>query len=296
MKKTKFASIDIGSNAIRLLIANVYETKNKVFYRKCSLLRVPIRLGLESFIHGEISKQKQYKLTEAMKAFKILINIHEVSNYMACATSALREAKNGKKIIKEIYEETDIKIESISGKEEASIIFNSQIAEELSPDKDYLYVDVGGGSTEITLFSKKEVEFSASFNIGTLKLVGNCVPKGEFLRLKECLLDIAPPCKSIEIIGTGGNINKIAKMKCQNNDRKLTYNQLVNISEELKQYSTDDLILNYDMNPDRADVIIPALTIFLSIMEWSKSQIIHMPKIGVSDGLIHMLYTRKNIK
>jgi len=290
MKIMKFGAIDIGSNAIRLLFMNVFEVGENTYFKKSSLIRVPIRLGTDTFIDKFISPRKADKLINSMKAFKNLMNVHEVVKYRACATSAMREASNGAEIIKKIEEESDIKIEIINGKEEASIIFDNKIADKLNPKKDYLYVDVGGGSTELTLFSKGICTFSASFNIGTIKILRNCVPNGEFIRLKECLLDICPNCDNLEIIGSGGNINRLVKLSIPKKDKFLSYQELRNIYDELKMFSYEELMINYDMNPDRADVIIPAATIFLSIMEWAKAEIIHVPKIGVTDGIVHQLY------
>lgn len=291
MKIMKFAAIDIGSNAIRLLFMNVLEDGGNTHFKKSSLVRVPIRLGTDTFIDKFISLDKADKLIKSMNAFRNLMDVHEVVNYRACATSAMREASNGVEVIQRIENESGIKIDVINGKEEASIIFDNKIADTLDPSKDYLYVDVGGGSTELTLFSKGTCKFSASFNVGTIKILRDCVPKGEFIRIKECLLDVCPNCENIEIIGSGGNINRLVKLaNIPKNEKILTYQELKSLYYDLKQFSHRELMLNYDMNPDRADVIIPAATIFLSIMEWAKADRIHVPKIGVTDGIIHQLY------
>lgn len=290
MKIMKFAAIDIGSNAIRLLFMNVFEEGGNTHFKKSSLIRVPIRLGTDTFIDKFISPAKEEKMIKAMKAFRNLMEVHEIVSYRACATSAMREAANGIDIIKRIEKEANITIDIISGKEEASIIFDNKIADKLDPSRDYLYVDVGGGSTEITLFSKGICTFSASFNVGTIKILRDCVPKGEFIRIKECLLDVCPNCEDVEIIGSGGNINRLVKLSAPKKDKFLSYHELKYIYEELKQCSQDELMIGYDMNPDRADVIIPAATIFLSIMEWAKADKIHVPKIGVTDGIVHQLY------
>jgi len=290
MKIMKFAAIDIGSNAIRLLFMNVFEEGGNTHFKKSSLIRVPIRLGTDTFIHKFISLDKADKLIKSMKAFRNLMEVHEIVNYRACATSAMREAANGAEIIRQIEKESNITIDIIDGKEEASIIFDNKIADQLDPEKDYLYVDVGGGSTEVTLFSKGVCNFSASFNVGTIKILRDCVPKGEFIRIKECLLDICPSCENIEIIGSGGNINRLVKLSAPKKEKFLSYQELKNIYDELRQYSNEELMINFDMNPDRADVIIPAATIFLGIMEWAKADKIHVPKIGVTDGIVHQLY------
>ena len=290
MKILKFAAIDIGSNAIRLLIMNVIEHKGKSHFKKSSLLRVPLGLGTDSFIHGHISEGKTEMLIKTMKAFRHLMDIHQAISYRACATSALREANNGMQIIQRIKQETGIFINIISGKEEARIIFSNHIAEEMDPNKYYLYVDVGGGSTDITLFANGKQHLSSSFNIGTLKILSNRVPPGEFIQLKEFLLDISTNGHQIEIIGSGGNINKILKYSPNNSQKQLTYHQLKGIYDRIKALSRENRMIKLDMNPDRADVIIPAATIFLSIMEWGGIHLIHVPKIGISDGIVHMLY------
>ncbi|PKQ68211.1 hypothetical protein BZG01_05590 [Labilibaculum manganireducens] len=290
MKIMKFAAIDIGSNAIRLLFMNVLEEGGNAHFKKSSLVRVPIRLGTDTFIDKIISADKAEKLIKSMKAFRNLMDVHEVVNYRACATSAMREAVNGTEIIQRIENESGIKIDVINGKEEASIIFDNKIADTLDPSKDYLYVDVGGGSTELTLFSKGICKFSASFNVGTIKILRDCVPKDEFIRIKECLLDVCPSCENIELIGSGGNINRLVKLAAPKKEKFITYQEFKSIYYDLKQYSYQELMINFDMNPDRADVIIPAATIFLSIMEWANADKIHVPKIGVTDGIVHQLY------
>lgn len=290
MKIIKFAAIDIGSNAIRLLFTNVIEKNGESFLKKSSLIRVPIRLGADTFINQVISPEKEEKMVNTMMAFRKLMDVHEIEAYRACATSAMREAKNGFKLIQRIKKEADIKIDLISGKEEASIIFSNKFTSILDPNKNYLYVDVGGGSTEITLFSGGKAHFSCSFDVGTIKILKDCVPPNEFIRIKECLLDICSTKKDIELIGSGGNINKLFKYASPRKERILSYHELKEIHDLFNSMSYDDLMIQHDMNPDRADVIIPAATIFLGIMEWANSDIIQIPKIGVSDGIIHQLY------
>ncbi len=292
MKILKFASIDIGSNAVRLLIMNVFEEGENIYFKKSSLIRVPIRLGADSFVAKSISKNKAQKLVKTMKAFRHLMDVHEVISYKACATSAMREADNKKEIIQCIEEKAKIKIDVIDGKEEAQIIFDSKIADALAPDKNYLYVDVGGGSTEITLLGNETRNFSASFDIGTIKILNNCVPEGEFVRLKECLLDICSHAGKIEIIGSGGNINRLVKLLRPQKEKSLTFAELKKQHTHLKKYTREELMITYNMNPDRADVIIPATSIFLAVMEWANAKKIHVPKIGISDGMIHQLYKK----
>ena len=290
MKIIKFAAIDIGSNAIRLLFTNVIERNGESYLKKSSLIRVPIRLGADTFTNQLISSKKEEKMVNTMIAFRKLMDVHEVQAYRACATSAMREASNGAQLIERIKKEADIEIDLISGKEEANIIFSNKLTSFLDPNKNYLYVDVGGGSTEITLFSGGIAHFSCSFNVGTIKILEDCVPLNEFIRIKECLLDICTSKDNIELIGSGGNINKLFKYASPRDERNLSYQELKNIHSLFSSMSYDDLMINYDMNPDRADVIIPAATIFLSIMEWANSSVIQIPKIGVSDGIIYQLY------
>lgn len=290
MKTIKFAAIDIGSNAIRLLIMNILNNNNTVYFKKSSLVRVPIRLGEDTFNIQQISSNKEERLIKSMIAFKNLMEAHNVVAYRACATSAMREASNGNTIIKRIADETNINIDIITGKEEAQIIFDNKIADTLNSEKDYLYVDVGGGSTEITLFSQGECKYSGSFDVGTLRIRDNKIPNGEFIRLKESLLDICPSCDNIELIGSGGNINRLIKFVSTRKEKKISYRELKSIFEELNQLTNEERMMKYDMNIDRADVIIPAATIFLSIMEWVKSCTVHVPKIGVTDGIVHQLY------
>jgi len=296
MEILKFAAIDIGSNAIRLLFMNVINDGINVYFKKSSLVRVPIRLGTDTFIKGEISAKNIARLVKTMNAFKNLMDVHEVVSYRACATSAMREAKNGLFVVSKILDETNIKIDLITGKEEAKIIFSNKIADTLSANKNYLYVDVGGGSTEITLFSNGKSMFTSSFGIGTLKILNNLVGANEFIELKEALENICASCSEIEIIGSGGNINKLQKYSNISSNKQITYKELKHVYNELYSFSYEELMTKFDMNPDRADVIIPAATIFLTIMEWTCSEIIHIPKIGVSDGIIHTLYKEYTAK
>lgn len=292
MKILKFAAIDIGSNAIRLLIMNVIEKDGHSYFRKSSIQRVPIRLGMDTFIDHIISRDNEKKLIKTMKAFKHLMEVHEIITYRACATSAMREAQNGRALIEKIHKKTGILIDIITGKEEAEIILSNQTSETLDSKRHYLYVDVGGGSTELTLVFDGKSQLSASFNIGTLRILKNIAPQKEFMMLKEFLLNINSIKQNIEMIGSGGNINKLLKYSQPKSEKFLSYMELKNIYNDLNKYSYEELMIKYEMRPDRADVIIPAATIFLSIMEWARVNILHIPKIGVADGIIHQLYTK----
>lgn len=290
MKLYRFAAIDIGSNAVRLLFSNVVEDGISVMFKKSSLLRVPLRLGEESFSIGKLSPKKIDKLVDTMKAFKLLMDVHDVVAFRACATSAMREASNSKEIVARVKKEAGIEIEVIDGKEEAEIIYANQIVELIDDDSHYLYVDVGGGSTEVTLFGSRKLIDSRSFDIGTLRILSGKVSKADFDEMKEWVKKIISPKKEINLIGSGGNINKLYKLSGKKENQPLLYDELNEIHKFIKYYSLDERIKVLGLNPDRADVIIPAADIYLKIMKWSGAKKIIVPTIGVSDGIIHLLY------
>jgi len=285
MKTKKFAAIDIGSNAMRLLINNVIEYNGQKIYKKVDIVRVPIRLGTEAFLYQKISPETIEKFVFAMKAYANLMEAHQVSQFRACATSALREASNGNEIIEKIRRETGIEIEIISGQEEASIIYSTHIEKLLVQDKALLYVDVGGGSVEITLFENGETLASQSFNIGTLRILNEIVDENIWEEVQFWVQEITKN-KNVYLIGSGGNINKVFKLSRKPKNEALSYQYLENYLEGLRNYSYEDRVLKLDLNLDRADVIIPALTIFTSIMKWSNASEIFVPKIGLADGII----------
>ena len=290
MKLLKFAAIDIGSNAIRLLFTNVIEDGKKTTFQKSSLIRMPIRLGEDSFNAGVISEKRVKKLTKTMLAFKYLMEVQEVVAYRACATSAMREASNGGDVVKRVKEETGVEIEIIEGKEEAEIIYSNQIVELLNDSNPYLYVDVGGGSTEISLFENKKRISSHSFDIGTIRMLSNKVSKTDFKDMRDWLKELNYNGKEVKLIGSGGNINKIIKISGKKENQLMQYSELDKIYKFLNFYSMEERIKVLGMNPDRADVIIPASEIFLKIMKWSGAKQIIVPTIGVSDGIVHQLY------
>lgn len=290
MKLLKFAAIDIGTNAIRLLFTNVTEEAGVATFKKSSLIRVPIRLGADVFTNGQISEIKKEKLINSLLAFSHLIDVHDVVSYRACATSAMREAQNGPEIVKVIKDKTGIDIEIIDGKTEAEIIYSNKIAELTHPNENYLYVDVGGGSTEVTLFRNNEVQMSHSFNIGTIRMLNQKAKEEEFEHLKQWLIDLNNKKEDIKIIGSGGNINKLHKMSSKKYMKPLSYKELKDLYKYIKAYSYEDRIRILGLNPDRADVIIPASKLFLKIMKWSDAKHILVPKFGVADGLVRQLY------
>ena len=292
----KLAAIDIGSNAIRLLISDIIQDPSleAPIFKKTALVRVPIRLGSDTFLKGEISKKNTSRMIKAMQAFKLLMEIHEVEDYKACATSAMREASNGKDIVKKIAAKTGIHIDIIDGKEEASIIFSTDLSHFIEKDNSYLYVDVGGGSTEFTIFSKGKIINSKSFKIGTvrlLKMKTQTTPL--WSQIEEWIKTNTYNLKNIHLIGSGGNINKIFKLSGKPYGTPLSFMYMKAHYNYLEQLTYHQRIVKLGLNADRADVILPATKIYLSAMEWSGAQKIFVPKIGLSDGIVKGLYYKK---
>ena len=292
----KYAAIDIGSNAVRLLISNVIVEKDKeTQFRKSSLVRVPIRLGADTFVSGEITPTNTQRLVDAMEAFKLLMRINNVEKYKACATSAMREAENGKEIAKIVLEKTGVDIEIIGGKKEAAIISSTDLNELIESDASYLYVDVGGGSTEFTIFSKGRIINSKSFKMGTVRLINNSKAENKiiFKEVQQWIETNTKDLKKLSLIGSGGNINKLFKMSGRTIGKPISYIYLNAQYQFLKKMSFDDRISELSLNPDRADVIIPATKIYLSAMKWSGARKIYVPKIGLADGIIKSLHRNK---
>lgn len=296
MKIKKYGAIDIGSNAVRLLVANVIEEKNKEpQFKKSSLVRVPIRLGADAFVSGKISEANTQRMLDAMQAFKLIMKIHGVERYKACATSAMREAENGEEVAATILKNTDVKIDIIDGKKEAAIISSTDLNQLIESDATYLYVDVGGGSTEFTLFSKGKIINSKSFKIGTVRVLNNTKPENKalFKKVQKWIEENTNDYKRISLIGSGGNINKLFKMSGRDSGKPISYIYLNAQYQFLKKMSYQERISELSLNPDRADVIIPATKIYLSAMKWSGARKIYVPKIGLSDGIIKSLYFNK---
>ncbi|WP_055437402.1 Ppx/GppA phosphatase family protein [Lacinutrix algicola] len=291
LKILKYAAIDIGSNAVRLLISSIVEEKNKPpRFKKTSLVRVPIRLGADVFINDEISKENTNRMLDAMLAFKLLMKTHRVDKYKACATSAMREANNGKEVSDLIKESTGITVDIIDGEEEATIIAATDLSNFIDKNKTYLYVDVGGGSTEFSVIYNGEKTASRSFKIGTVRLLNDIVKKETWLDLEQWVKQETKQHDSIEVIGSGGNINNIFKSSGKAAGKPLTYFYLTTYYNMLQSYSYEERITELNMNQDRADVIIPATRIYLSAMKWSGAKDIYVPKIGLADGIIKSMY------
>jgi exopolyphosphatase/guanosine-5'-triphosphate,3'-diphosphate pyrophosphatase len=292
----KYGAIDIGSNAIRLLISNVIVSDDKEpKFKKSSLVRVPIRLGADAFTSGIISEQNVRRMIDAIEAFKLLMNVHGVKTYKACATSAMREAKNGSEIVEKIKIQTGVKIDIIGGKEEAAIISSTDLNQLIEGNHTYLYVDVGGGSTEITVFTRGKIITSKSFKIGTVRLLNNkkSTNKEIFSNVEKWIKKNTSDLKKVSLIGSGGNINKLFKMSGRTEGKPISYIYLNAQYQFLKQMSFDERVSELSLNPDRADVIIPATKIYLSAMKWSGARKIYVPKIGLSDGIIKSLFYNK---
>jgi exopolyphosphatase / guanosine-5'-triphosphate,3'-diphosphate pyrophosphatase len=290
----KYAAIDIGSNAMRLLIANVVEQPDKeTQFNKSALIRVPIRLGQDAFTVGEISEENIDRMIDAMKAFKLLMKVYKVERYKACATSAMREAYNGKDVTDIIREKSEIDIEIIDGKTEAAIIASSDLHNFLKTDQTYLYVDVGGGSTEFSLFSEGKMVASKSFKNGTVRLLNNMVTDIVWQEIEKWIKTVTEDYENITMIGSGGNINRLFKMSGKLQDKPLSFLYLNSQYQYLNSLSYEQRIAELAMNTDRADVIIPATRIYLNAMKWSGARHLYVPKIGLSDGIVKAMYYGK---
>ena len=295
MKITKYAAIDIGSNALRLLISNVIEYRKETITLKNSLIRVPIRLGQDAFTSGKISRNNIKQITRSMRAFKNLMKVHNVKNYLAFATAALREAKNGEEVINRVKNKTGISIQIIDGEKEAKIISNTNVFRGVHPKKTILYIDVGGGSTELSVIKNKKVLKSISLKIGTVRLLNDGVDSETWIMAKKWVTTNTRPFTNIFLLGTGGNINKLHKISNIKENKPITYNKLRKIYENLKSLSYEERIIKFALNQDRSDVIIPATELFLKIFEWSGAREVYVPKVGLSDGMIKELCKTKVI-
>jgi exopolyphosphatase/guanosine-5'-triphosphate,3'-diphosphate pyrophosphatase len=291
LKIRKYASIDIGSNAVRLLISTITEPENKpVTFKKTSLVRVPIRLGQDVFVNGYISDFNISRMKQTLKAFQLLMKCHKVERFRACATSAMRDAKNSKSLVEDIKTDTGIDIEVIDGSDEAAIIAATDLHELIKSEQTYIYVDVGGGSTEITIYKDGTTVASRSFNLGTVRILNNLVSQNDWDSFKSWIQNTTKGMTKIEMIGSGGNINHIFKASGKKLGKPLSFFYLSSYYQLLQSLTYEERIAQLSMNEDRADVIIPATEIYLTAMKYSKSKTIHVPKIGLSDGIIKYLY------
>ena len=295
MKSYTFGGIDIGSNAMRLLITQVYNYKSHTKFRKISYSRFPLRLGLDVFDTGIISAQKKELLIKTLKAYKLLLEVHGADDYKVFATSAMRDAVNGSKIIKEIFDEIGIDIDIISGKEEADIIYSKELIRKLGSGKNCIYVDIGGGSTEISIFANHEKIDSKSFKIGTLRLMLNKVDNQQWQEMNNWLEQARAKYNFKFCIGTGGNINKVSKLLKHKVHTHHFYDlkDIEQLQEKLEKMTFEERIIKYKLKPDRSDVIVHALEIFTSIMRKMDIDQMHVPRIGLADGMIRDMYNQK---
>ena len=295
MGKVNYAAIDIGSNAVRLLIKSIdREAVQEKKIKKVMMLRVPLRLGFDVFSIGELSEKKADKLRRLMKAFRQLMKIYDVDDYRACATSAMRDARNGRTIIKKIEKDTGIRIEIIDGQEEARMIYNNHIECMEECLGNYMYVDVGGGSTEINLLTNGELVWSVSYNIGTVRMLSNAVKEGTWQQMEEELMKVTEGVAAINIIGSGGNINKLFRLADKKDKKlqRLPVSSLQTVYDVLKPLTPEERVEAFSLKQDRADVIVPAAEIFLKIAEVVHAEYIYVPVIGLSDGIIDNLYAK----
>jgi len=287
----KLAAIDIGSNAARLLISEVQPgPQGRPEFIKLSLVRVPLRLGFDVFETGEISKERTEMLIKTIQSYKLLLDVYQVRHLKTAATSAMRDASNSKQIIAQVKKETGIELNLISGAEEANYIYENHVADNMNSQESYLYIDVGGGSTELTFFSDGKLVTKESFNIGTIRLLKNQVNEDQWGEMKQFIKDKTSGYHHITAIGSGGNINKIFSLSKRKDGKPLTLELLRNFYKEFSNLTLSQRISFYQMREDRADVIVPALLIYINVMRWAEADEIYVPNIGLADGLIHILY------
>ena len=287
----KLAAIDIGSNAARLLISEVTESNNgERFFTKLNLVRVPLRLGFDVFEKGEVSDKRITMLLHTLRAFSFLIKAYEVEHIKACATSAMRDAYNSADILQKVERQTSIKIDVLSGDEEAALVYENHVAEHLDKDHAYLYIDVGGGSTELSFFTAGKLKYKESIDIGTIRLLKNMVDEDRWNDMREKIKSNIKSKPPVIAIGSGGNINKVFSLSKKKEGKPLSLDLLKDYYKEFSNFTVEDRIRVYKMKDDRADVIVPALQIYINIMRWADIEEIYVPKIGIADGLIQQLY------
>ena len=286
----RIAAIDIGSNAARLLINNIEIVNGKPQFTKLNLLRIPLRLGMDVFQHGEIGKERQDMFINSMKIFSQLMDVYHVEHYRACATSAMRDAKNGQQLIKAAKEQANINIEIISGDEEATLIYENHFEENLDKKGSYLYIDVGGGSTELTFYENGKKQYDHSFNIGSIRILNNLVTDDMWFEMKSEIKKNINSRNPIVAIGSGGNINKIFSLSKTKDGKAMSLSGLKKYHKTMSQMTVAERMSHYQIREDRADVLVPALQIFTNVMNWSEIDKIYVPKISVADGLIKSIY------
>jgi exopolyphosphatase/guanosine-5'-triphosphate,3'-diphosphate pyrophosphatase len=287
----KLAAIDIGSNAARLLITDVVEYSNsKPEFIKTVLVRVPLRLGFDVFEKGEISAKKIEQLCKTIKAYRLLLDVYGIKHLKACATSAMRDASNAAQVLQRVKEETGVSVKIISGEEEATLIYENHVADYMDSKESYLYIDVGGGSTELTFFSDGELVFKKSFNMGTIRLLKDQVKDSDWNEMKDFLRQQTRGHHHVTAIGSGGNINKVFNLSKRKEGKPLHLDLLKEYYKEFSELTIEQRMQQFRLREDRADVIVPALQVYMNAMRWADAEEIYVPKIGLADGLIHTLY------
>lgn len=294
----KFAAIDVGSNAVRLLLSRVDITGVDPVFESIAMMRMPIRLGDDAFVHGHISEKKADQLVKTMIAFRYLLEAYEPIDFMACATSAMRESGNSGEIIRRVREESGIELRVISGRKEARIIYSNHIEKIMSNDNSstFLHIDVGGGSTELILFDRSKVLAYRSFNIGAIRMLEGLVSKDDWNSMKKWVRSVTGEYRPDSSVGSGGNIGKVFSLANTREGTPLSYESLKNVYDHLKSHTLEERIIKLGLKPDRADVIVPASKIYLSVMKWSGVREMHVPQLGLADGIIHVLYDKHKDK
>lgn len=286
---TRYAAIDVGSNAVRLLIADIVRDGKTLKYKKNTFIRVPVRLGEDSFLNKKLSSHKAIALVKTMVAFKNLMDVYEVTDYLACATSAMREAENGLEVVEMVQKASGIMLEVIGGEREANIIYANHIEENLDQNKQYLYIDVGGGSTELSVFLNGSFRASRSFDIGTIRMLDGKIKAETWNQMESWVASNCKGFRQLNAIGTGGNINKIFRLSTERENSPLSIKKLTEVHNQLSNLSLEGRISKFGLNADRADVIVPAGEIYLTLMRWAKIKNIYVPKVGLADGMINLL-------
>lgn len=289
----KFAAIDIGSNAARMQISSVLKHPDSISFKKVEYVRFPLRLGLDVFKKGYISSAKETEILKLLQAYKLLMELHQVEDYMLLATSAMRDAQNGKEIARRVKKELDLDLQIISGDQESEIV-NKGILR-IIDDKNYLHIDVGGGSTEITLFSQKKPIVSKSFEVGSVRLLEKTVSDEMWKAMQHWveknIKDVVP---KLTAVGIGGNINKILELS-KKKSKSLTIKEIEEVVQKISKYSLEELVNELELNPDRADIIVPATNVYLSVMKWAKIKEILVPGLGLKDGIMEILAEKHHL-
>ena len=292
----RFAAIDVGSNAMRLFFCRVLENSHGPTFVKESMIRMPLRLGHDAFTAGTISNDTCDRFIDTMHGFKALVRAYDPITLKACATSAMRQAENGMELVGRVKNETGINLNIISGKEEAQIIISTHIDRHLKIKQHFLYVDVGGGSTELTLIKDKKTLASKSFPIGSVRLLEKQVTKEAWASMEEWIVDKTGNIKNIQSIGSGGNINKILTLLLKTKGNSVTIGEIESTIRKIEPYSIHDRIVKLNLRPDRADVIVHAGKIYSRCMQWSGAKKMIVPQVGLPDGIVSQLYSDYKLK